>query len=64
MTGTREWTMQLRGESVTILAVMTGGLEEVVDESMSKLSTIFVVRWSIFTREWRSKTENEKFAIS
>jgi hypothetical protein len=40
MTGTREWTMQLRGESVTILAVMTGGLEEVVDESMSKLSTI------------------------
>ncbi len=54
----------MRLVDVTILAVMTGGLEKVVDAVVQKLSTIFVVRWSIFTREWRSKTENEKFAIS
>jgi hypothetical protein len=36
---------------VTILAAVEGGLEKVVDELMQKLSTIFVVRWSIFTSE-------------
>ncbi len=43
--------MRLQCGDVTILAAVEGGLEKVVDELVQKLSTIFVVRWSIFTSE-------------
>jgi hypothetical protein len=52
--------MRLRCEGMTILAVMTGGLEKVVDAVVQKLSTIFVVRWSIFTPEWSIETRKRK----
>ncbi len=45
---------------VTILAAVEGGLEKVVDELMQKLSTIFVVRWSIFTSELVHETRKRK----
>ncbi len=52
--------MRLRCSDVTILAAVTGGLEEVVDELMQKLCIIFVWSWSIFQPEWSIETRKRK----